>query len=70
MNVLGPFEAEIQQLVEIAVKRSGSVVHNDSSTIIMPVHELQIPCIVTMFSGVEVLHPDISLQALAQSSIR
>ncbi|KAF8599149.1 hypothetical protein BDV93DRAFT_592260 [Ceratobasidium sp. AG-I] len=70
MRVLGPFEVEVQQLVEIAAKRSGTFVRNDPSTIIMPVHELQVPSIVTKFSGVEVLHPNISFRALAQSSIR
>ena len=36
----------------------------------MPVHELQIPNIASKFRDAEILHPDISLQALAQPSIR
>ncbi|KAG6857213.1 hypothetical protein H0H87_007632 [Tephrocybe sp. NHM501043] len=36
----------------------------------MPVHELQVSTIATKYPDIDILHPDISVEALAQSSIR
>ncbi|KAG5642424.1 hypothetical protein DXG03_002798 [Asterophora parasitica] len=70
IKVLGPFETEILKLAKGAAERSGQLLREDPSTIVMPVHELQIPSITAKFPDVEVLHPDINVQAFAQSSIR
>lgn len=70
VNVVGPFEASIRELAKSAAKRCGRWISDDPDLILMPVHELQIPNIVSKFPDVDVLHGDISLQAYAQSSIR
>ncbi|KAF5371850.1 hypothetical protein D9615_009541 [Tricholomella constricta] len=70
IKLLGPFEKEITKLAITAAERSGQLFRDDPSSIVMPVHELQIPNVVAKFPDVKVLHPDINVQALAQSSIR
>ncbi|KAF8071692.1 IucC family-domain-containing protein [Lyophyllum atratum] len=70
IKILGPFEKEIRRLAKMAAERSGQLLPCDSSSVVMPAHELQIPNIVAKFPDVEVYHPDISVQALAQCSIR
>lgn len=70
LDILGPFEQEMRKLAEMAAGRTGKTLPDDTSSIFMPVHELQIPNITHKFPDVEILHPDISVQALAQSSIR
>jgi len=53
-----------------AAEKSGRQLPDDPSFVFMPVHELQITNIVSKFHDVDILHPEISLQALAQCSIR
>ncbi|KAG5652766.1 hypothetical protein H0H81_003704 [Sphagnurus paluster] len=70
IKVLGPFERDIRKLAEAAAEGSGRTLHDDANSVLMPVHELQIPNIAAKFPNVEILHPDVSIQALAQASIR
>lgn len=70
LDLLGPFEQTIRRLAEQAADACGRVLPSDESRVLMPVHELQIENIISKFNDVEVLHPDISVEALAQSSIR
>jgi len=70
LDILGPFESKMRALVGEAAEKSGRQLPDDPSFVFMPVHELQISNIASKFHDVEILHPDISLQALAQSSIR
>ncbi|KAG6813605.1 hypothetical protein H0H92_009222 [Tricholoma furcatifolium] len=70
INMYGSFEVYIQRLVAIASQRCGKTIHDDPHFVVMPVHELQVPNIVSKFSDAEVLDTEINLLALAQSSIR
>jgi hypothetical protein len=70
LDLLGPFESTMRALAEEAAEKSGRHLPDDPSSVLMPVHELQVPNIASKFHDVEILHPDISLQAFAQSSIR
>ena len=70
LDIRGPFEYEMRCLATAAAARSGKVLPDDLSFILMPVHELQIPNIANMFRDVKILDSDISVEALAQSSIR
>ncbi|KAF8896586.1 IucC family-domain-containing protein [Infundibulicybe gibba] len=70
LSILGSFENTIHTLAEKAAKRCGRIIPVDEKSVLMPVHELQIPTIRAKFQDVEILHPDINLRALAQSSIR
>lgn len=70
IDVLGPFEREIHKLVEVAAQKSGKNLPEDAASIIMPVHELQIQNIIAKFPDVDILDDNISVQALAQASIR
>lgn len=70
LDILGPFESKMYMLAREAAERSGQELPDDSSVVFMPVYELQISNITSRFHDAEILHPDISLQALAQSSIR
>lgn len=70
LDILGPFESVMRTLAGKAAEKSGRELPDDPSFVFMPVHELQISNIASKFHDAEILHPDISLQALAQSSIR
>lgn len=70
VDIQGPFEREIRSLVTKVVAMSGRALPDDPSSVWMPVHELQIPNILSKFHDVEILDSDISVKAYAQSSIR
>ena len=70
LNIRGPFESTMRVLAGKAAEKSGRQLPDDPSFVFMPIHELQIPNIASKFHDVEILHPNISFQALAQSSIR
>ena len=70
LDILGPFESKMRVLAGKAAEKSGRQLPEHPSFVFMPVHELQISNIASKFHDAEILHPDISLQALAQSSIR
>jgi hypothetical protein len=57
-------------LVAKAAARSGKAFPDDRFSVLMPVHELQIPNIASKFHDVKILDSDISVKAYAQSSIR
>ncbi|KAF8640269.1 hypothetical protein AX16_010164 [Volvariella volvacea WC 439] len=70
VDVYGEFEEKIRSLAHGAARRVGMQLPEDDTKIIMPVHELQVENVQAKFGDVEFLHPDISVGALAQSSIR
>ncbi|KDR79022.1 hypothetical protein GALMADRAFT_137986 [Galerina marginata CBS 339.88] len=70
VDLLGQFERVSKNLANKAANRAGRTLLHGDDYIYMPVHELQIPNVVSKFQNVEVLDPAISLPALAQSSIR
>lgn len=72
LDILGTFESDIRRLAAQAAERAGKSlpVDKDNSYVLMPVHELQLSTILTKFKDVEILDPEIRVQALAQSSIR
>lgn len=70
LDILGPFEDIMRPIAEQAAKLSGRIIPHDDAMAIMPIHELQVANVLSRFIDVEVLHPDISVEALAQSSIR
>lgn len=70
LDLLGDFESKITPLAVHAAAKCGQELVLDDFTVIMPVHELQVANILAKFSEVEMLHPDISVEALGQSSIR
>ncbi|RDB25517.1 hypothetical protein Hypma_006471 [Hypsizygus marmoreus] len=70
LALLGPLESEMRKLAKKAAAKSGRPLPDDAASVLVPVHELQVPNIISKFPDIEILHPDISLQALAQSSIR
>ena len=70
LEIFGPFEHTIRHLVETIVKKSSHVLPDDKLFVIIPVHELQVDNIISRIPEIEILHPDISIEALAESSIR
>ena len=70
LDVQGPFEDKMRCLATAAAARSGKALPDDLSSILVPVHELQLPNVAKMFCDVKILDSDISVEALAQSSIR
>jgi len=68
--ILGGFEAKSKDLVAKAAQNAGLLLPTGASSIYMPVHELQIENIKQKFRDIEVLPAEVSLPALAQSSIR
>ncbi|TFK75106.1 hypothetical protein BDN72DRAFT_558264 [Pluteus cervinus] len=71
LNVFGQFEQHIRPIAERAAKASGRILPCGVCSVIVPVHELQISNMVSRLKkDVEILHADISVDALAQSSIR
>jgi hypothetical protein len=70
LDIRGPFECEMRGLAAKAAARSGKALPDDSSSVLMPVHELQIPNIASRFHDVKILDSDIIVKAYAQSSIR
>ncbi|KAF7330280.1 C2 domain-containing protein [Mycena venus] len=66
---LGPFDSIMRDLVTKAALACGTEIPDDvPGTIFMPVHEMQLPTILTKFKDVQVVEPTID--ALGQSSIR
>ncbi|TFK40140.1 IucC family-domain-containing protein [Crucibulum laeve] len=70
LNIIGPFEESMLQLAMTAANRAGRTLPLDDTLVFMPVHELQIKNITSMFRDVHILHADISVPVFAQSSIR
>ena len=70
LDISGPFEHRVRTLAELAARNSGNPIPDDLSSVYVPIHELQAPIIRQKFPDVEILHPDIGLQGLAQASIR
>lgn len=70
LELLGQFKNISRDLVDQAANQVGDTLADHDHFIYMPVHELQIPNIVSKFQAVEVLSSHINLPALAQSSIR
>jgi len=70
LNLLGKFSDVANALVSKAATNAGLTLIKDNDYLFVPVHELQIDNIVSKFDHIEVLPPDISLPAKAQSSIR
>lgn len=70
LHILGPFETEIRTLANKAAEKVGKCIIVDNDRVIMPIHELQAPFIVSKFKQAELLDADINVCAQAQSSIR
>lgn len=70
LDILGSFECKTRKLAQVAAEKSGRRLLDDQSSVLMPVHELQIPNIRNKFPDVKILHRDIRIRGLAQSSIR
>ena len=70
LDISGPFEQTIRQLAQKAASRSGHPLPDDTHFAIIPVHELQVHNVTKRVPEAELLHPDISAGALAQSSLR
>ncbi|KAJ7593412.1 IucC family-domain-containing protein [Mycena floridula] len=70
VDVSGSFAPEIELLAQSMANKAGKSLTMDETKITIPVHELQLPTILSKFDGVEVLDEAISVRALAQSSIR
>lgn len=70
ITVAGPFEQQVRSLAEIAANKSGTRLLVDPGKVIMPVHELQVPNVLSKFKDVELLGPEVSIRALGQSSVR
>ncbi|KAJ7039620.1 IucC family-domain-containing protein [Mycena alexandri] len=69
LDTRGPFDVIMRDLVTKAAANSGTKNPDDvPGTVFMPVHEMQIPTVLSKFQNVEVLEPTID--ALGQSSIR
>lgn len=68
LDIQGPFEHEMRNLAEKVSEISGKSLPDDSSSILLPVHELQIQNIANKFPDVTIM--DISIKGYAQSSIR
>jgi len=70
LDLLGPFDDICRRLVKLAAGRVGYSLSDDGTSVYMPVHELQVPNVLSRFSDVDALPSDVSLPALGQSSIR
>jgi len=70
LDIHGPFEHQMRILAELAARNSANPFRDDLSSVYVPIHELQVPIIRQKFPDVEILSCDISLQGLAQASIR
>jgi hypothetical protein len=70
VEILGPFEHTIRNLVEKIAEKSNHILPDDKLFVIIPVHELQIDNITSRIPEIKILHPDINIEALAESSIR
>lgn len=70
LDIQGPFERDMRSLAETAAARSGRSLPDDCASVLIPVHELQIPNIASKFHDVKILDSDISVKSFAQSSIR
>lgn len=70
LNLLGSFRQISMAMAAKAFKRAGWPFEEGDDSVYMPIHELQAKNIASKFKNVEILHPDIYLPALAQSSIR
>jgi hypothetical protein len=70
LHISGNFEYEMNQILELIAMRSGKTISLPTDRVIMPIHELQIPTIISKFEGVEVLNEDIGLPAQGQISLR
>ncbi|KAK2460987.1 hypothetical protein APHAL10511_007457 [Amanita phalloides] len=70
LDILGPFELTIHPIASKAAAKLGINLPDDNIFAIIPVHELQADNVTARVPEVEMLHPDISIEAFAQSSIR
>jgi hypothetical protein len=70
LEAKGEFERLSGCLCAKAAENAGRVLQDDPAFIYMPVHELQIENIRSRVENLQVLDPEISLRAQAQSSIR
>jgi len=70
IDIQGPFEREMRSLAEKVAAKSGKALPDNLHSVLMPVHELQIPNIASKFQDVKILDSDISVKGFAQSSIR
>ncbi|KIL58735.1 hypothetical protein M378DRAFT_170193 [Amanita muscaria Koide BX008] len=70
LDIFGPLEDILLPLAERAASRCGRTLPARNRFAVVPVHELQVHNIIAKIPEAEVLHPDISINALAQSSIR
>ncbi len=55
-------------LAQKAAQRAGKMLTIDDTTIIVPIHEVQITNIIAKFQGVDILPPDINIRARGQAS--
>ena len=70
LDILGPFECIIRRLAEKIASKSNHSLPDGSLFVIVPIHELQIENIRARVPNLEILHHDVAVDALAQSSIR
>ncbi|KAF8633234.1 hypothetical protein AX15_001463 [Amanita polypyramis BW_CC] len=70
LDILGPFECIVRRLAEKIANKSNRTLPDEGLFVIMPIHELQVKNILVRVPNLEILHPDITVEALAQSSIR
>lgn len=70
LSILGQFESIIKKLASTVAQNAGLELPSDESTVIMPVHEIQLDTILAKFSDAQALDPRIHVIASAQSSTR
>ena len=67
VDILGPFEIYTQKLMK---KVAPGQLYTNDNKVIVPIHEMQVENILSKFPEVEILPPNISIEAHGQSSIR
>ncbi|KAK0235809.1 IucC family-domain-containing protein [Armillaria nabsnona] len=70
LDIQGPFDVMSFALAQKAAQRAGKMLIVDDTTIVVPIHEVQITNIIAKFQGVDILPPDINIRARGQASIR
>ena len=70
ISLQGPFVDGLNSLLDKNEALKQFALRSGKDHILMPVHELQVTKITSTFPDVEVLPPEASFRALAQTSIR
>jgi hypothetical protein len=70
LDISGDFEHEVNRLLEQTASNFDGQTYSGDDRVIMPVHELQIPTILSKFEDVIVLDKEFHLPAYGQTSLR